>query len=184
MSQPNSVSFEIQSAEETDINNSLSVLNTKLLPLLKTLSAEDRHELPKMGDKTLAFVQKALEHCGKNPDLIPPFLDIAEFKKDVEAVETLRVLHQQLLQITEAVSDTMMLSGSEAYQAALLFYNSTKSAMKSNIQKAETIYNDLSARLIVYNIMCLRVANMIKLICYKKRNHMELLSWTILHKIY
>jgi hypothetical protein len=50
------------------------------------------------------------------------------------------------LQITEFLSDTMAFSGSEAYSAALMFYNSTKNAMKSKIPKAETIYNDLSAR--------------------------------------
>jgi hypothetical protein len=40
----------------------------------------------------------------------------------------------------------MILSGSEAYSAGLMFYNSTKNAAKSKIQKAESIYNDLSAR--------------------------------------
>jgi hypothetical protein len=40
----------------------------------------------------------------------------------------------------------MTLSGSEAYSGGLMFYNSTKNAMKSKIPKAETIYNDLSAR--------------------------------------
>lgn len=40
----------------------------------------------------------------------------------------------------------MTLSGSEAYSAGLMFYNSTKNASKSKIQKAETIYDDLAAR--------------------------------------
>ena len=55
-------------------------------------------------------------------------------------------MYQPLLQITESLSDTMTLSGSEAYSAALMFYNSTKNATKSKIPKAETIYNDLAAR--------------------------------------
>jgi hypothetical protein len=50
-----------------------------------------------------------------------------------------------LLQITDALSDTMKLSESEAYTAALIFYNAAKNAAKSKVQKAETICNDLSA---------------------------------------
>jgi hypothetical protein len=50
-----------------------------------------------------------------------------------------------MLQITEALSDTIILSGSEAYSAGLMFYNSAKNASKSKIPKAETIYNDLAA---------------------------------------
>jgi hypothetical protein len=47
------------------------------------------------------------------------------------------------LQIVESLSDAMALSGSEVYAVALIFYNAVKSAMKSKVPKAETIYNDL-----------------------------------------
>jgi hypothetical protein len=42
-------------------------------------------------------------------------------------------------ELGEGVTDTMTLSGSEAYSAALIFYSSVKSAAKSRIQKVETI---------------------------------------------
>jgi hypothetical protein len=113
---------------------------------LKTLSPEDRQELPKMGNKTVVFVQKALDHCKQNPELVPPFLNVDELAVDVKAVESIRSLYQPLLQITEALADTMTLSGSEAYSGALIFYSSIKSAKKSKIAKAEVIYDDLSAR--------------------------------------
>ena len=146
MAQPNLISFNIPEADLTEIRASINVLTTKLLPLLKTLSPEERQELPKMGLKTIGFVQKTLEHCLQNPDLVPPFLNVEELTNDVKAVETIRSLYQPLLQITEALSDTMTLSGSEAFGGSLMFYNSAKSAKKSKVQKAETIYNDLQAR--------------------------------------
>jgi hypothetical protein len=40
----------------------------------------------------------------------------------------------------------MLLAGSEAYTAALIFHNPTKAALKSNVPRAETIYDDFSAR--------------------------------------
>ncbi len=146
MSQTNLVSFNIPEADLTEIRAAIEVLMTKLLPLLKTLSPEERMEMPKMGDKTVSFVQKTLEYCRQNPDLAPPFLNLDELAKDVAAVVLLRSLFQPLSQINDGLSDTMMLSGSEAYSGSLMFYNSSRNAMKSKIQKAETIYNDLQAR--------------------------------------
>lgn len=146
MSQVNNVSLNLTEAELTEINGAINILKEKLLPKLKTLTTDERVELPKMGDKTVAFVTKAYDYCSQNPDLVPPFIDKNEFKIDVDAVTTLRNVYNPLLQITNALDDTMTLSGSEAYQAALLFYNSVKSAGKSGIQNAEAIYNDLSAR--------------------------------------
>ncbi len=146
MAQPNLVSFNIPEADLAEIKASINVLTTKLLPHLKTLLPEERMELPKMGNKTISFVQKTVEHCEENPDLVPNFLDVAELTKDLRAVEALRVLYQPLLHITDSLSDTMILAGSEAFSGALMFYSSIKNAMKSKIQKAEGVYNDLSAR--------------------------------------
>jgi hypothetical protein len=97
---------------------------------LKTLSADDdRSELPKMGDQTFSFVHKSLEYCRQNPDLVPQFLDVADFEVDLNGYEPVRSLYQPLLQITDALSDTMKLSGSEAYTAALIFYNAKSSGL-------------------------------------------------------
>jgi len=146
MAQPNLVSLNITEAELAELKAALEVLTTKLLPHLKTLSPEERMELPKMGNKTISFVQKTLEHCKENPELVPNYVNVDELAKDLQGVEALRVLYQPLLRITEGISDTMILAGSEAYSTALIFYNSIKYAMKSKIQKAEGIYKDLSAR--------------------------------------
>jgi len=146
MGQPNLVSLNITETDLTEIKGAIDVLTTKLLPHLKTLSPEDRMELPKMGNKTISFVQKTVEHCEGNPELVPNFMDVAELTTDLRSVEALRVLYQPLLRITEGLSDTIILAGSEAFSGALMFYNSIKNAMKAKIQKAEGIYRDLSAR--------------------------------------
>ena len=146
MGQPNLVSLNINEADLVEIKGAINVLTTKLLPHLKTLSPEDRMEMPKMGNKTISFVQKTVEHCEANPELVPNFMDVAELATDLRSVEALRVLYQPLLRVTEGISDTIILAGSEAFSAALMFYNSIKYAKKSKIQKAEGIYKDLAAR--------------------------------------
>jgi hypothetical protein len=71
---------------------------------------------------------------------------VAAFEVVLKGFETIRSLYQPLLQITDALSDTMKLSGSEAYTAALIFYNNAKNAAKSKVPKAETIDNDLASQ--------------------------------------
>ena len=146
MTQQNLVSFSIPDADMAEITAAITTLRAKLLPALKVLKPEEKGELAKMGDKTLAFVQKSLEHCTANPELTPAFMDAKEFATDVRAVETLRTIHAPMAQITEALNDTMTMAGSDAYTAALMFYNSVQLARKSNIAKAGTIFDDLSTR--------------------------------------
>jgi hypothetical protein len=146
MSQQNLISFSISESDLNDVNSAIATLKTKLYSKLKTLSTADRVEMPKMGDKTTAFVQKSYEYAKQNADLIPAFLNLDDFNTDVQAIDTLRSVYIQLEQITDAIDDTLVLSGSEAYQAALIFYNSVKNGAKAKIGNSETIYADLSSR--------------------------------------
>ena len=63
MSQQNLVSVSITPEELKQISGAIDTLKTTLLPKLKVLNPTERQELPKMGDKSLAFVKKALEYC-------------------------------------------------------------------------------------------------------------------------
>ncbi|NLW48937.1 MAG: hypothetical protein GXY86_16605, partial [Firmicutes bacterium] len=146
MGQPNLVSLNISEGDLGEIKGAIDVLVTKLLPHLKTLGPEERQELPKMGMKTMGFVQKGVEHCQQNPDLVPAYLNVEELVTDFKAVEMIRSMYQPLLQVTEGLADTMTLSGSEALGGVLIFYNAVRYGKKARVQKAETVYNDLRAR--------------------------------------
>ena len=146
MSDLNRVTLNIPETDVQEIEAAMSVIMKKLIPHMKIISEKERMSIAKMGDKTIAFVQKALEYCEKNPELAPKFLDAAEFNRDMISVELLRRLETQLEQALMCVTDTKHLAGADAYKEARAFYNAVKSAMDSNMPKAETIYNDLSAR--------------------------------------
>jgi hypothetical protein len=146
MSQQNFITVNIPEGDLTEIKAAIHVIREKLEPHLKSLSSKEKMELPKMGPKTLAFVQKSLEYCSQNSELVPSFLDVEEFTNDFKGVELLRELHQPLLQITESLDDSLTLVGSDAYQAALMYYTAVKGAKKANIPNAGTIYDDLSNR--------------------------------------
>lgn len=146
MTQSNLIEVRITESDLAEIDAAIGTLKAKLLPQLQTLTVQDRLELPKMGDKTVAFVQKANDYARKNASFVPAFLDVAAMGVDLTAVQKLRELSRDLTPIKEALDDSITLSGSEAYQAALIFYQNIKMAAKNNISGAAPIYDDLSAR--------------------------------------
>jgi hypothetical protein len=48
--------------------------------------------------------------------------------------------------LEEAIDDTEMIAGSEAYQAALVFYKSVKMAAEQDIPGAKAVYEELKTR--------------------------------------
>jgi hypothetical protein len=146
MAQPNTISVVLDDQTLVEIRAAIGVLRTKLVPHLKTLSVQDRKELPKLGDKSTAFVQKAYEYSGIHPDLVPGYLDRQAFRVDLDGLQQLQALERELAPVNEALSDSILLAGSEAYQAALLFYGNVKGAKKVNIGSSVSVYDDLAAR--------------------------------------
>lgn len=142
----NRVSFQISDADKTTIRSAVTLIKTTLQPYLISLTPEERHELAKMSDKSVAFVEKCLNYAKTNPEFAPPYLNVNDLGEDVENVKLLTEIDNPLEQIVTGLDDTIMLAGSEAYTASLAYYNSIKQAAKQNIPNAKNIYEDLRAR--------------------------------------
>lgn len=142
----NRIHLELSEDELAAFNEALAVQTQILAPKLKTLTPEQRRKLPKMGDGTEPFVTKAIEYAKSNPEFLPSFVSAANMEHDFKAVATLNNLVRPLRQMIDSLDDSIMLSGSEAYVAALSYYNNVKQGLKMNTPGAESIYNDLKQR--------------------------------------
>ncbi len=111
-----------------------------------SLTAEQRGDIPKMGDATIPFVEKVLDYAQSNPEFTPAYMNVGDLKIDFEAVKDLNTIYRPLLQLQDSLNDSIMLSGSEAYIVALSYYNSVKMGAKMNIPGAKAIYDDLKKR--------------------------------------
>jgi hypothetical protein len=140
------VSWSLTPAEQAEVETALATLHRVLGPKFKHLTASGRQEIAKMGDKTVAFVQKALEYSGSHPELLPSYVDRGAMVVDLKAVETLAPLTHELSELAQGASDTKTLAGSEAYLAALAFYQSVRTAARNHVPGAEAIYRDLASR--------------------------------------
>jgi hypothetical protein len=145
MALTNKISIVINQEAKTKIETAVDTIFDNL-PKLITLSNEERIELPKMGDKTVSFVNKSLEYARQNPGIVPAYLDLTEFGKDVDAVNALFQILAPVKKLTEGLDDTMLLAGSEAYMASLVFYTALKGAINAGQTGLKHIYDDLSAR--------------------------------------
>jgi hypothetical protein len=146
MSQPNQIEVRIPDADVEDIKAAIGTLRSKLLPHLKTLNAKERQKLPKMGDGTVAFVQKAYEYGQGHGKFVPAFLDMDAFSRDLSAIQDMNDFARGLSPICAALEDSLLLAGSEAYQGSLMFYQSVKNAMRAKDPDAKLIANDLAER--------------------------------------
>ena len=141
----NKISFVISDEAKANITKALETI-IQNLPELINLTAVDRRTLPKMGDKSFAFVSKAFEYAIQNPKVVPGFLDMAEFEKDTIGSVELKKLRIPLRQLVEKLDDTIMLTGSEALASALVFYTALKGATKAGEPGMKTVYADLQSR--------------------------------------
>jgi len=146
MAQENRISVKITAEDKTKIDNAIKIIENTLKPYLTALTSDERHSLPKAADKTVAFLNKTKEFMESNPDLTPSFIDKQEYIVDLIATEELHEYYTVLNQVTSMLNDSMMLSASEAYVAALSYYGNAKHAAKMNISGAKEVYEELSKR--------------------------------------
>jgi hypothetical protein len=137
-----SIPQDVLTQAQTKINE----VKTLLAPYIVALTPSERHELPKMGEKTISFVEKAYDYARQNPNLVPPYLDMTAFGTDFEDAHGLWTLVNSIRQLEENTGDTEMTAGSEAYQAALVFYKSVKMAAAQDIPGAKAVYEELKTR--------------------------------------
>ena len=121
----NRIDASISATVRDEILDLITQIRTKL-PFLIDLSPEERQTLPKMGDKSRAFVNGALQLAEQDDQYLPRSFDVAEMRKDVELADALDPIAVALRQLSEFVDDTYIEVGSEAYTAALVVYQSAK----------------------------------------------------------
>lgn len=75
----NKVSAKLSSADRGAVMQAITTIRKKL-PFLIDLTTEERKALLKLGDKSRAFVSKALEIATQNPDFLPRSFELIHHK--------------------------------------------------------------------------------------------------------
>jgi len=121
---PNTISATLSTDDQQVINAAIETLRQKL-PFLIDLNIKDRVGMPKLGDKTVGFVQKAVQIANEHPQMFPTtFLD--EMRKDAQLLDILMRIRLSVKTLAKRIDDTAMQAGAEAYAAARTVYTVTK----------------------------------------------------------
>lgn len=140
--------ISIEITEET-LNNVLTrfaEIEAMLKPFVQLLPEERKNFLLKVGDVTQVFIDKVDYFAATNPTYIPSYLDVAEFKRDQEAMAKLGRMKQVSDQVAAMIGDTLALTAHDSFDGALTYYRSVKRASKDGVIGAKEIYDSLAER--------------------------------------
>jgi hypothetical protein len=129
-----------------EITQHLTAAAALIKPYATTRTPTERRDMLVLGQKSLGFVERTHELAGQNPQFLPAFIELEDFDIDVADARGLWVISNLAQQFFDAVSDTILVAGSEAYKAALLFYSAVKIAAAQNVPGAKAIFDDLKPR--------------------------------------
>lgn len=117
-----------------------------LLPFLISLTTEEKRELPRMGDKSRAFVLASLALAEQDDSFLPRSFDVAEMRKDEDLYSAMTQIFVALAILFEKLQDTMQLTGSDLYVAALEIYDAAKRKGTSSSGGLEPLLDALGQR--------------------------------------
>lgn len=139
---PHLISATLPPEDQQAISAAIETLRQKL-PFLIDLTIADRRALPKLGDKTQAFVQKAVQIANEHQQIFPTaFLD--EMRKDAQLLAVLSSIQLAIHTLAKKIDDTTMQTGAEAYAAARTVYTVTKTPFARAAMR--TASDDLAKR--------------------------------------
>ena len=136
----------VPAAVLADALKHLQQARAALAPYLHPLTPQQREELPKMGDKTLAFVTKMADYAQALPTLMPAYLDVPGLVIDAATSNGLLPLLQEADGLALDLDSTRMVAGSEGYTAALMGYAALQGAAKANQPGAQAAVAELAPR--------------------------------------
>jgi hypothetical protein len=138
----NKISVELTQENEDNVLQTLQGVSD-MLPFLQELTREERIEIPKLGRRRVDFMERGLRYAKTNPRIVPGYLDVAEFEKDVTLRNQLYRILDQTHKLAKKLKDSIMVVESEAYDAARTFYMYAKGAAQKGEEGAEAIARDL-----------------------------------------
>jgi hypothetical protein len=139
----NRVSATLSEADRQAVLAAVETIRQKL-PFLVDLSPEQRRALPKMGDKSRAFVAKALAVAQHNSNFLPRSFSVEEFERDVALAEALLPIMVALTSLQEQLTDTYTEVGSEALSASLVVYQYGRNSGEG--ESLEGLLDDMGQR--------------------------------------
>ena len=123
---------ELPTDQQSALLQAISDIQSKL-PFLLDLTTADRRSLPKLGDKSRAFIDHGLVLATQNTGILPRNFDLEQYSQEVMLVRQLEPVILAMRQLMKRMEDNFMAIGSDAYSQTLVIYQVAKLADKSGL---------------------------------------------------
>jgi hypothetical protein len=140
----NHVSGSLSSEDVQAILDQIIKLQQQMAFLIN-LSPDEKHSMPKFGEKSRTFVATAVTVATQNPDMLTRGFNMEALKNNASLLEALYPIRLALDHLTGMVDDTYFAAGCDAYNSARQVYSLAKSA-HLNTGGFEGALQDLSRR--------------------------------------
>ena len=120
----NRVTTTLSTEDQEAVMAAIKTIEQKL-PFLISLTTAERVQMAKAGDKTEAFVRKAVDAGSRNSGLLSEMF-VEEMRKDADLWISLKPIQAAIDRLQQKVDDTVTQVGAEAYAAARTVYAVTK----------------------------------------------------------
>ncbi len=132
-------------AEEVEaINQALTTIETTIQGKMINLTPEERQIYGKLGNRTENWVKKVTGYMEQKPELVPFYINKAEFDKDVKVREEILPMMRRITSIQESLDDTSKLLSTDIFNAAIAYYRNIKLISQQNVPGTSNIYKDLA----------------------------------------
>jgi hypothetical protein len=125
MSSQNLISATLAEETQTEILQALAEIKGKLNFLI-TLQPEEIRTLIKAGNGFAPLIEKAFLVANEHPEILPPVVDIDEFKKDYALIRALTIITNQVDELADGLKNTLIAAKSDAMVGTLEIYTAVR----------------------------------------------------------
>jgi hypothetical protein len=143
MALDNLVSVAFTDDELSRIDSSLSVIEDILKGKAVNLTPKQRQMYGRVAYEMEVWIDRATDHMKQDPALVPSYIDMEEYTKDIITHRALNPRIARLASLLQSLEDTNRLIGSDLYTNAMAYYRSLREAAKSNATGASGRYSNL-----------------------------------------
>lgn len=142
------VSYAFTEENFNGLKQQINDIDVKVAEFAIELHIDNKRELKTLGDRSLPFTDQSYLLATQQKHLVPSFVDMDEFAKDITLFKQCKELIKLLEVILERLNDTSIAAGADAFLTARKFYDAVKAAVKANIPGAAVAFDELKKRYI------------------------------------
>ena len=138
------ISIEFTPQEIKKVEKGLSMIEDVLDGKMVNLTPHDRQKYGRLNSGNEEWVNQVEDYMNQEPQLIPFFLSKQNFDVDMKARRTMKPWVRRIASINESLEDSIILTGSDIYNAALAYYRNIKLVARQNVPGSTHIAEELS----------------------------------------